>query len=145
MPIMLDAAPPGRGALAEPRRSCREGVQYRRSVRDRRGSGRPTRFDEARLGRDVRDRQRVPAVDLEAHRVLDNEWIDSPPFTLIVATDQPGTLLKALKQRIVLPFTLEYYADDEMRQIAMNYAAEIGVRLTAQAATRIAEAARAAE
>lgn len=88
------------------------------------------------------DRQRVPAVDLEAHRVLDNEWIDIPPFTLIVATDQPGTLLKALKQRIVLPFTLEYYADDEMRQIAMNYADEIGVRLTAQAATRIAEAAR---
>ena len=88
------------------------------------------------------DRQRVPAVDLEAHRVLDNEWIDVPPFTLIVATDQPGTLLKALKQRIVLPFTLEYYADDEMRQIAMNYAVEIGVRLTAQAATRIAEAAR---
>ena len=88
------------------------------------------------------DRQRVPAVDLEAHRVLDNEWIDIPPFTLIVATDQPGTLLKALKQRIVLPFTLDYYADDAMRQIAMNYADEIGVRLTAQAATRIAEAAR---
>ena len=88
------------------------------------------------------DRLRVPAVDLEAHRVLDNEWVAIPPFTLIVATDQPGTLLKALKQRIVLPFTLDYYADDEMRQIAMNYADEIGVRLTAQAATRIAEAAR---
>ena len=88
------------------------------------------------------DRLRVPAVDLESHRVLDNEWVNIPPFTLIVATDQPGTLLKALKQRIVLPFTLDYYGDDEMRQIAMNYADETGVRLTAQAATRIAEAAR---
>lgn len=88
------------------------------------------------------DRQRVPAVDLAAHRVLDNDWVPIHPFTLIVATDQPGMLLKALKQRIVLPFTLDYYHDDEMRQIAMNYAAEIRVRLTAQAATRIAEAAR---
>lgn len=88
------------------------------------------------------DRQRVPAVDLEAHRVLDNEWVAIQPFTLIVSTDQPGLLLKALKQRIVLPFTLDYYADEEMRQIAMNYAEEIGVRLTPQAATRIAEAAR---
>ena len=87
------------------------------------------------------DRQRVPAVDMEAHRVLDNDWVAIQPFTLIVATDQPGLLLKALKQRIVLPFTLDYYADEEMRQIAMNYAEEIGVRLTPQAATRIAEAA----
>ena len=88
------------------------------------------------------DRHQVPAVDMEKRRVCENEWIDIPLFTLIAATDQPGLLRNALTQRIVLPYTLDLYSVPEMRQIILNYAAELNVLLKPQAATRLAEAAR---
>lgn len=88
------------------------------------------------------DKLRVPEVDAAKHRVKDNEWIDIQPFTLVVATDKPGMLLNALKQRIVLRFAFTRYSLEEMRQIAFNYASSLNILLTPQAATRIAEAAR---
>ena len=88
------------------------------------------------------DRHEVPAVDPEKRRVVDGEWIQIPPFTLVVATDQPGLLRNALKQRIVLRYTLSRYGVAELRQIILNHAASLGILLKPQAATRLAEAAR---
>ena len=76
------------------------------------------------------------------HRIVENEWVTIPPFTLICATDQPGKLKNALRQRLVLRYTLGDYTDREMRVIVGNRAAELGVLLSPQAATRIAQAAR---
>ena len=88
------------------------------------------------------DRLQVPLVDPESHRIIENEWVTIPPFSLIVATDQPGKLKNALRQRLVLRFTLGDYAEREMRVIVGNRACEIGVLLSPQATTRIAQASR---
>ena len=88
------------------------------------------------------DRYEVPAVDQERATVRENDWVKIDPFTLVIATDQPGMLRKALKQRIVLRYSLGEYTLPEMRQIVFNYAAELKVLLKPQAATRLAEAAR---
>ncbi|MBT3191084.1 MAG: AAA family ATPase [Verrucomicrobia bacterium] len=88
------------------------------------------------------DQHRVPKVDTEKRRVMENEWVDIAPFTLVVATDQPGTLRNALKQRIVLRYTLAGYTVPEMRQIVSNYSAELQILLKPQAQTRVAAAAR---
>jgi len=88
------------------------------------------------------DRLQVPFVDPDTHRIVENEWVSIPPFTLIVATDQPGKLKNALTQRLILRLTLGDYAEREMRIIVGNRAAEIGVLLSPQAVTRIAQAAR---
>jgi Holliday junction DNA helicase RuvB len=68
--------------------------------------------------------------------------VDIPPFTLIAATDQPGRLKNALQQRMGLRFTLSDYDEKEMRVIVSNRAAELGILLSLQAVTRIAQAAR---
>ena len=88
------------------------------------------------------DKLQVPQVDPVTHRIVENEWVTIPPFTLICATDQPGKLKNALRQRLVLRYTLGDYTDREMRVIVGNRAAELGVLLSPQAATRIAQAAR---
>jgi Holliday junction DNA helicase RuvB len=88
------------------------------------------------------DKQRVPDVDKEKHRLIENSWVQIPPFTLIAATDQPGMLRNALRQRLVLRYMLGDYAVPEMRQIVLNHAAELKLLLKPQAATRLAEAAR---
>lgn len=88
------------------------------------------------------DSRRVPEVDADKHRIDPDKWIDIAPFTLIAATDQPGMLRKALKSRFVMQFHMDYYDVSELRQIVLNHAAELGILLTPQAATRLAEAAR---
>lgn len=88
------------------------------------------------------DSRRVPEVDADKHRIEPDKWVDIAPFTLIAATDQPGTLRKALKGRFVMQFHMDFYNVSELRQIVLNHAAELGILLTPQAATRLAEAAR---
>lgn len=88
------------------------------------------------------DRHKVPVIDEEKHRVMENEWLSIPAFTLIVASDQPGKLKNALKQRCVLRYTLGHYTEKEMAVIVSNRAAEVGVLLSPQAAKRIAAASR---
>ena len=88
------------------------------------------------------DGLRVPKIDAEKRRLVPNQWTSIPAFTLILATDQPGRLLKALRQRFDLCYTLAEYSIPELRQIVFNTAAEINILLTPQAATRLAEAAR---
>lgn len=88
------------------------------------------------------DRLEVPAIDSEKHIVVEGKWMTVQPFTLIAATDQPGRLAKALRQRMVLRYTLGNYTEPELRQIAFNHAAGLNMLLTPQAATRLAQAAR---
>jgi Holliday junction DNA helicase RuvB len=87
------------------------------------------------------DSWRVPVVD-EHNRIAENEFQNCEPFCLILATDQPSLLNKALSRRIVLPYTIGEYSTAEMRLIVMNYASCRGVLLSLQAATRLAEAGR---
>lgn len=87
------------------------------------------------------DKHRVPVVD-ENNRIQENDWLEVPDFSVIVATDQPGQLVNALRQRIALRYILQPYAVSEMRIIVANRAAEIGLLLSGQACSRIAEAAR---
>ena len=88
------------------------------------------------------DGLRVPKIDAEKRRLVPNQWTSIPAFTLILATDQPGRLLKALRQRFDPCYTLAEYTIPELQQIVFNTAAEINILLTPQAATRLAEAAR---
>ena len=88
------------------------------------------------------DRHQVPAIDEEKHRVLENQWVDIPAFTAIAASDQPGKLKNALKQRCVLRYTLGHYTEKEMTVIVSNRAAATEILLSPQAAKRIAEASR---
>ena len=88
------------------------------------------------------DNLRVPVVDAETHRIAENEWVSIPPFTMVAASDQPGKLVNALRQRLVLRFTLSDYDEESLRAIVSNHAAEMKILLSGQAARRIAQAAR---
>lgn len=88
------------------------------------------------------DRQEAPEIDADKRCIVESKWKKIPPFTLIAATDQPGRLQKALRQRMVLRFTLTDYTEAELRQIVFSYAASSNMLLKPQAATRLAQAAR---
>lgn len=88
------------------------------------------------------DKYAIPAVDIATGKVQSTDWVTIPPFTLIAATDQPGLLCNALKQRLGMQYTLQPYCLIEMRQIVFNYARECALLLNQQAATRLAEASR---
>lgn len=87
------------------------------------------------------DSWQVPIVD-ENNRIQENEFQKCEPFCLILATDQPSLLNRALVRRIVLPYIIGEYSTAEMRQIVLNHASRIGLLLSLQAATKIAEAGR---
>jgi len=87
------------------------------------------------------DRREVPVVD-ERSRVVENEWVKIPAFTLIAASDQIGKLKNALLQRMPLRFCLRDYTEAEMKVIVANYAASIGILLSPQAAKRLGKASR---
>jgi len=88
------------------------------------------------------DRMQIPKLDPESNRIIENEWQDIPPFTLVVATDQIGGLKNAFKARLVLQYTLVPYSVREMREIIRNTASDLKILLSEQAITRIAEASR---
>ena len=88
------------------------------------------------------DTWRVPVVDNDTHRIIENEWITVPAFTLICSSDQSGKLKNALRQRLVLRYTLTDYSEEEMRYIVNSRASSLNVLLSPQAARRIAQAAR---
>jgi Holliday junction DNA helicase RuvB len=86
------------------------------------------------------DRQKVPVV--QDGRVIDGQWLDIHPFTLILSTDQPAKTRNALLQRVPLRFHLGRYTEREMRVIVQNYASDIGILLSTQALTRLAQVSR---
>lgn len=94
------------------------------------------------LGATGEDRQvQVPAehVARGAHRT---DVAPVADFTLVVATDQPGQLRKALRSRIQLELPLEPYTDKELREIAARVCAREGVPVSTHAITLIAHASR---
>jgi Holliday junction DNA helicase RuvB len=88
------------------------------------------------------DKQKAPKLDPETKKVVEGEWVSIAEFTLIAASDQHGRVRNALMQRLVLRFTLAEYDLQEMKQIVLNYAAELKVLLTPQSAGVIAKACR---
>jgi Holliday junction DNA helicase RuvB len=69
------------------------------------------------------------------------ERVALKPWTLILATDQPGALLDALLKRVVVRVQLDYYDVAELKGIveAMAGQPEIGVLVSPQAAKLVAE------
>ncbi len=84
----------------------------------------------------------VPKVEPGTNRLSAEETVTIQPFTLIAASNQCGRLRDALKGRITLTCTLDSYTLPELRLIVCKCAADLGILLKPQAATRIAEAAR---
>lgn len=64
------------------------------------------------------------------------------PFTLIGATTRTGLLTSALRDRFGINLRLDYYAIDELREIAMRSAGIINCRLEDDAALEIAKRSR---
>ncbi len=64
------------------------------------------------------------------------------PFTLIGATTRPGMLTGALRSRFGILEHLEYYADDEIREIVLRSARILGVEITREGAEEIARRSR---
>jgi holliday junction DNA helicase RuvB len=64
------------------------------------------------------------------------------PFTLIGATTRTGLLTAALRDRFGINLRLDYYAIDELREIAMRSAGIINCPLDDTAATEIAKRSR---
>jgi len=81
------------------------------------------------------------------YRVIDREPIERvdtgepllvPPFTLLLATDQPGSLKNALRKRIPTVVHLNPYTDAEMKVIVERVATKEEILLTAQGASLLA-------
>lgn len=87
------------------------------------------------------DNRKVQLVD-ENNRLQEGQWIDIPEFCVVAATDQPGSMVNAFRQRLALRFVIQPYTIAEMRIIVANRAAETGILLSPQAASRVAEASR---
>ncbi len=66
-------------------------------------------------------------------------FINLQPFTLLLASDQPGLLLDAMRKRLPITLALTLYPLKEMREIVETIASEKQVLLSPQAARRIAE------
>jgi Holliday junction DNA helicase RuvB len=93
------------------------------------------------------DGKRIPAFDRGNCQIQDDDHIgeflrDIPAFNLVVATDKPGLIPSILKRRLALRFVLRPYTVAEMRTVVSNRASEIGLPITPNAVTRVAEASR---
>jgi Holliday junction DNA helicase RuvB len=71
----------------------------------------------------------------------DDGRVTIPPWTLVLATDQPGRLLNALLKRIVIDIPLALYPVVELKEIVEVMAGKANVLLSPQAARLIAEVA----
>jgi Holliday junction DNA helicase RuvB len=67
-----------------------------------------------------------------------DERVSLPPWTLLLATDRPGTLSNALHRRVVLQVELGLYSNPEMKEIVETLAEDEGLLLSPQAARLIA-------
>ena len=70
----------------------------------------------------------------------EEERVSVQPWTLVLATDQPGCLLNALLKRIVIRVPLGFYPPRELREIVAALAAREKLLLSPQAMGRIATA-----
>lgn len=69
--------------------------------------------------------------------------VDAPvkPCSIILATDQPGKLSKALRSRMTLQVSLWYYPLRELKEIAAKIAKDLNLLVSPQATRLIAEVA----
>ncbi|WP_372594538.1 Holliday junction branch migration DNA helicase RuvB [Actinotalea sp.] len=65
-----------------------------------------------------------------------------PPFTVVGATTRAGLLPAPLRDRFGVTGHLDFYAEDELRQVLVRSAGLLGVELHAQAASEIASRSR---
>jgi Holliday junction DNA helicase RuvB len=75
---------------------------------------------------------------IESKAEDDDSKKEIPLFTLVLATDQPAKLPKALKSRL-RQFTIDYYSQPELHAIISEHYRKIGVSCTPQAANMIAK------
>lgn len=64
------------------------------------------------------------------------------PFTLVAATTRSGMLSSPLRSRFGSTYTLEFYSEDELAEIARRSATRLGVALDEKASRLLAERAR---
>ena len=67
-----------------------------------------------------------------------NIKIDLPPFTLVGATTRAGDLSSPLRDRFGIVSKLEFYTDEELKQIVMRTSRVIGSEINEDAALEIA-------
>ena len=68
--------------------------------------------------------------------------IDLQPFTLIGATTRAGLLSNPLRDRFGIPARLEFYENDDMKNIVLRSAKLLGVKIDDEAALEIAQRSR---
>ena len=71
-----------------------------------------------------------------------NIRIDLPPFTLVGATTRAGDLTGPLRDRFGIINKLNYYTEDELKQIALRTSKVLGVKITDDAAAELARRSR---
>lgn len=64
------------------------------------------------------------------------------PFTLVGATTRTGLLTGALRDRFGIPLRLDFYSDDELRQITERSAGLMGISIESEAAHELARRSR---
>jgi Holliday junction DNA helicase RuvB len=67
------------------------------------------------------------------------ERLNIKPWTLVLATDRPGSLLDALRKRMVIEIALTFYPVAELKEIVEAAATVLDLLISPQAAKRIAE------
>ena len=68
--------------------------------------------------------------------------IDLPPFTLVGATTRAGDLTGPLRDRFGIINKLNYYSEEELKQIALRTSRVMGVNITDDAASELARRSR---
>ena len=68
--------------------------------------------------------------------------IDLPPFTLVGATTRAGDLTGPLRDRFGIINKLNYYSEEELKQIALRTSRVMGVNITEDAASELARRSR---
>ena len=68
--------------------------------------------------------------------------IDLPPFTLVGATTRAGDLTGPLRDRSGIINKLNYYSEEELKQIALRTSRVMGVNITDDAASELARRSR---
>ncbi len=71
-----------------------------------------------------------------------NIRIDLPPFTLVGATTRAGDLTGPLRDRFGIINKLNYYSEEELKQIAIRTSKVMGVNITDEAACELARRSR---
>lgn len=71
-----------------------------------------------------------------------NIRIDLPPFTLVGATTRAGDLTGPLRDRFGIINKLNYYSEEELKQIAIRTSKVLGVDITDTAASELARRSR---